>query len=164
MLLLIGSTETQGIGITQHTFALSVTELFVGKRKWQMSLGKSKAHSAQADLILGTLSKVFKDSGRFFKRQVGRFQSGERYIQVGVPGQADIYGFVNLYNKKIGLNYAIHVEIEVKIAGDTLSPEQRAWKKICKEMNVKYILSSHPDPMKVVSDILDEDFVIQPNL
>ena len=77
--------------------------------------------------------------GRFFKRSVGKFKVQKRWICFGIPGQADIYGWLRVGGK------ALHFECEVKLFPDKLSKQQVAWKNLCKEQGVLYIVSRSPD-------------------
>ncbi len=54
-------------------------------------------------------------------------------IQIGINGQADLYGFIFKNNN------AFAVEIEVKSsAGDRLRPEQIKWRDFCLKNNIAW--------------------------
>jgi len=68
---------------------------------------------------------------RLFRRQIMVARRGDRVMRAGVPGQADLYGYVQ---------GGRCVEIELKGVDGRQSDEQRAWQAFCASWGVPYVL------------------------
>jgi hypothetical protein len=93
-------------------------------------------------IILG-VQKACAGNVRVFRRVVSKVHPiGQPHVvmQVGVVGQADLYGFA----KSTGFDHrgsclpAIPFEIEVKVAGDKEGTAQTAWRDLCAFMNIPH--------------------------
>ena len=73
--------------------------------------------------------------GLFYRRNVGAFKAGNRFVKFGVAGQADIAGCVE----------GRMVEIEVKAAGKKQRLEQKHWQEAIERCGGIYILASSPE-------------------
>lgn len=108
-------------------------------------------YRAPADNNLHKL--VLKELGRLtwlriFRRHIGDVYLPDKVtrIQVGVPGQADLYGFaaplisrVTYAGVELPTPPALHFEIETKAPRGGLSPPQRAWRNVCLELGVLHV-------------------------
>ena len=94
-------------------------------------------HSETLNKLLTHLRKNFK--GRFFRREIGKVKISDRWITYGITGQADIYGWIDVASRPI------HLEIELKMPGDSLKLRQRWWKKVCEEHGVIYAVCKGED-------------------
>ena len=68
---------------------------------------------------------------RLFRRNVIAARVGERTVRAGIKGQCDLYGYVRGGRT---------IEVELKAAGKTLSPEQRVWRNWCLEWGIPHIV------------------------
>ena len=99
-----------------------------------------KSHSKLVSEILLDLQSNFE--GRFFERNIGKVKMANgRWLSFGIPGQADIYGFV-LIRVADDVMLPVAFECEVKVGSDKLRPKQVAWRDICRAYNVIYILGT----------------------
>ena len=68
---------------------------------------------------------------RLFRRNVGAIQMKGRVFRAGLPGQADMYGYVRDTGRA--------VEIEAKLKSK-LSPDQERWRDWCRSWGVLWLL------------------------
>ncbi len=79
----------------------------------------------QAKLLLEAPKRI--PHLRLFRRNVVVARMENRTVRAGIKGQCDLYGY---------FRGSIAVEVELKAAGKSSSPEQRAWAEWCKEWRV----------------------------
>jgi len=69
---------------------------------------------------------------RLFRRNVGKARlQGGHVVRFALPGQCDLYGITR---------NGLHLEAELKGAGEKLKPDQVTWKSWCDEWKVPHIV------------------------
>lgn len=92
-----------------------------------------KERDIQADTLIA-LQEAWP-FGLFYRRNVGAFKAGDRFVRFGVAGQADIAGCIE----------GRMVEIEVKRPGQKQRAEQRHWQQAIERCGGVYVLAYSPE-------------------
>ena len=82
------------------------------------------------DAILLAAPRAFP-ALRLFRRQVHMVRVEGRVMRAGLKGMADLYGV---------WRGGMHLELELKVAGGRLSPEQEAWRAWCLGWHVPHLV------------------------
>lgn len=109
---------------------------------------------------LAACSRALPDL-RLFNRNVGFFKTpGGGGFRAGIKGQADIYGFFRLrrgpFIDGVQTRITIPIEVELKKFGQSLKPEQEAWRNWCQEWEVPYLLLEEKSKTAIPSDTIGE--------
>jgi hypothetical protein len=81
-------------------------------------------------LLLLRLPHRFPDL-RVWRRNILKVRIGKRTMRAGVKGQADLYGY---WRGGQG------IELELKSAAGSSTPEQRAWAAMCQDWGVMHLV------------------------
>ena len=93
------------------------------------------SESSLQQLLLAQAPKLLPDL-RLFRRNIMRVKIDGRVVQLGIKGQADLYGLAR---------GGLHIELELKALTGRSGLAQRRWEAFCREWGVPYLLL-RPEP------------------
>jgi hypothetical protein len=116
----------------------------------EKSIGSYKAHQELIQRFKRVSIKEIPNL-HLFDRHVGLFFTQRlSKVQIGMRGQADVYG---LLNSKLGL---IHIEIEFKSGQAKQSKDQKNWQTFIEKNNGFYFLVRDENDIHLIKSALAE--------